>query len=313
MKRILFPLLALALLPVAADADTLYQRVQAQVAAQTAVKHPNINFFGLKQAFRFPKYRNFLFEQVDTIMGKNKTTLSFAALLKQPYFKREFAELSEAQREKLAEIAAKADDPAVVSEPELLAMLVLLDANLEMNPAQQKEHFKMDTYPSLGEKGGLVNAYPNEIDALVKLAKNHTRAIEKQREAEEAAREAQQERERVAARAQREAEAMQALQDVQVFDANGNLNDSEAAKAMGLLTTFALQGQETALQQAAKSVFGEQLKSIRGTGTRSNDLAAELKDGTKLDTQWNLLVTVTVTYPDRTHKRFGEDGTPIDE
>ena len=297
----------------AAGADTLQQRVQTQVAAQTAVTHPDFQFFGFKQAFYFPKYQKFLFDQVNTIMGKNKTTISFAALMQQPYFKREFAALSDAQREILADVATQDQDPNVVSEPELLAMLVLLDANLEMNPAQRKEQFKMDTHPSLGETGGLAKAYPQERKFLVESAKKHTRAAEKERAEQKAALEAQRARERAEANAREEEEVRAALQDVQVFEEDGTLNASMAAKAMGLLRELAGEDQKTALEACGKMVFKEQLKTIHRTGPRSSDIMAELKDGTKLETLWNLLVTVDIVYPDGTKERFTDEGKPLNK
>ena len=273
---------------------------------QQAIQHPqNVETYGLIGCFVSENYKNFIFAQVNILLGKQES-VSLAALLKKTYFAAEFSGLSDEQHARLAEIAGKQAPAGAVSEPELLTMLVLLDANLEHNEAYDKQMFKMDTYPSLARTGGLIEARPNEIDKLLEYMGKHTREKEKEREEARAAREAQRDREERASLAEAETAFKEELQrkPVQVFNADGSLNGPDVAKAMGRLRAFAVADGAPYLQRSATLVFGKKLKSAVWTGTRSNDVKVELTDGTQITTKWSLTVEVKITYPNGEEQTF---------
>jgi len=309
MKKVLGLFFALAVFPVAAEANSLYDQVNENVAAATAVKHPQSVLFGFRCPLLLSEYRDFQFAQVEQLLGK-QTAISFAVLLNKPYFKMAFAALSAEQRARLKEIAAMEAPTTMVSEPELLTMLVLLDANWEVNPANNKETFKMDTNPSLGQTGGITQASTETVANLLAYMNQHTRAKEKEEARKLAVRKAQREQEDAKAYAAKEQQVTAQLKQLKMFDENGDLNGSEAAKAMELLTAFGNPGADEFLQRAAKVAFGKRLKSIRWRQTRSNDLDAVLTDDTKLNTDCMGVTFLTITFSDGTQKYFKSDGTP---
>ena len=303
MKKFLFLLVVGALWPLSAGAVS-----PDQIAGnlyQKTVKHPeNVAIWGLKGPLGNSAYREFIFAQADILLGKQES-ISLASLLKKPYFTAEFSGLTQAQKDRLAEIAEKQEPANIVSEPELLAMLVLLDANLEYNEYQEKEMFKMDAYSSLGKTGGIIEARSDEITRLVKYMSERTRAKVRAREKEMADRQAQREEEERQHFADQETKAKNKLADVHVFNADGSLNEQEIPNVISELSAFTGSKEGAPyLTRVAQAVFGKKLKSAEWTGTRACDVKVELTDGTQIATNRSFTTEITVKYPNGEERKI---------
>ena len=295
MKRVVFLLTVLALLPVVAQAKYPAGTTTARSSSQT-VRHPKCEVTNIGRAVKgkeSPEYQKFLSDQVHVLLG-DQLFITFNDLMAHPYFKKEFAGLSAEERAKLEKISILGDSsyetdwenfpdsaPGRVSAGELLVMLVVLDASVEKD-ATGKVQLKLDTYPSLGEKGWLAILNERMMKSLITDSMYSPIAQE------------------VRAQAQSN-QAKAELQRLQVFNQNGSLNQGEAAKAMELL-----RGDDETIRELAKVAFGNQLKSAGGTGMRDGGGAVvELKDGTTL-TLRNITGIVTIVYPDGKEEKLSK-------
>ena len=216
MKRVLFLGTVLILSSVYAAADfPSQQRLQQRIYNGAVVSRPEVYFTELDSVFlpAQQEYRDFLFKQAKEIMGPEEE-VSLTSLPLRDYLGDSFAALKQFDQAQktLSAIAALRQPTDIVSMPELLTILVFLDA--ELIDVNGKQKFAFDARPSVGPMGGLAQAraseYQSVYSAFSKLAEER----------------------KIKAAVRR---ATEKLKNVHVFSVDGEFSTTEAVRAIGII------------------------------------------------------------------------------
>ena len=180
MRKIICALAVLALLPVVANAKKAKTNLegvdQAAARAQQEAQSSKISIYQIKNIPSSPEYVSFLRAKTFEIIGEEES-IPLSTLKQNGIAGISWDSLSAKEQDQLEGYLSRKNGS--VREIDIMSMIVLLDAQLEINPNTNKEAFHMDAKLSSGEKSGLAQTYLEEILFLQMNLKPFTRRYER--------------------------------------------------------------------------------------------------------------------------------------
>ena len=197
------------------------------------------------------------------ILG-NKDSISLNKLMNNSVFKEIYNKLDDNAKSNVNTIFSMDGDAKNVSERELQTFFTLLDANLEN--VNGKETFVFDNEDSFESTNGLSTAKEHELQIIYNNTKSRAdEKMEKMREQEEIKK--QQE-----VAKQQEKQIHKELKDVNIYNDDGNLNDTNLLKVLKSLS----KANAEVLEKISSEIFGDRLKIC--DRTRGGGMHVNLKD-----------------------------------
>ncbi len=243
MKKIIGAFMGVSLLFVGISARGTQLESALHAAVSTAVQKaatPELSIYNFKNIFSSSEYMAFLEKQTLKII-QDEDGISLDKVKKNGLGGVQWGKLSAKEQERITNIANKS---GYLREVDVMVILVLLDAQLEVNPETEKPAFHMDAKFSSSEYSGLVEAYPEELKGLTHKLLPLTRS-----QAREEARQKQ-------IKEQALKNFYQKSQNIKWINADGTINKSELDKLLELsMSTQGVGGDgfETVIKDHVKS------------------------------------------------------------